>query len=94
MQIDFVFFEGCPRAATARGRLRAALAGVGQPPTWTEWDSESPSTPDRLRGFASPTILIDGVDVEGKTPMSGSGCAVGGGPSEQTLRDVLRRAVQ
>lgn len=91
MQIDLVFFTGCPHAEAARARLRAALVAAGLPETWTEWDTGSANTLERVRGFASPTVLIDGVDVERKSPMSGSGCAVGGGPSEAALRQALQR---
>lgn len=94
MQIDFVFFAGCPHAEAARTRLRKALDELGLPATWTEWDSDLVGTPDHLRGFASPSVLIDGVDVDGKDPTSGSGCAVGGGPTDATLRQALQRAVR
>lgn len=94
MQIDFVFFAGCPHADAARTRLRTALQECDLPATWSEWDSELPGTPAHLRGFASPSVLVDGVDVEGKSPTSGSGCAVGGGPTEAALRNALQRAAR
>ncbi|MBX3134045.1 MAG: hypothetical protein KF689_11760 [Gemmatimonadaceae bacterium] len=89
MQIDFLYFEGCPHAAPARQRLRDALAEMGAATRWSEWDTGSASTPELLRGYASPTILINGVDVERKALMSGAGCAVGGGPSLEALRAAL-----
>jgi len=89
MRIDFLYFEGCPHAALARQRLRDALAAAEAAPQWNEWDTGSASTPDTLRGYASPTILIDGVDVERKAPTSGAGCAVGGGPSIDVLCAAL-----
>jgi len=89
MQIDFLYFDGCPHAASARERLRDALSAVGDATQWREWDTGSAATPEPLRGFASPTILINGVDVERKAPTSGAGCAVGGGPSMEALRAAL-----
>lgn len=85
MQIDLLFFEGCPHATTARERLREALARVGAPVRWGEWDTELAATPAHLRGYSSPTVLVNGVDVERKSPTHGAGCAVGGGPSIETL---------
>lgn len=89
MRIDFLYFEGCPHAAPARQRLREALATVGAATNWSEWDTENASTPEAFRGYASPTILINGMDVERKAPTSGAGCAVGGGPSMDALRAAL-----
>jgi hypothetical protein len=89
MQIDFLYFDGCPHAAPARERLRDALSAMGAPVQWSEWDTGSASTPEPLRGYASPTILINGIDVERKAPTSGAGCAVGGGPSLDVLRAAL-----
>jgi hypothetical protein len=94
MQIAFVYFVGCPHAAAARTRLRSVLQELGLPEAWTEWDSEDAGTPAPLRGYASPSVLIDGVDVDGKEPTSGSGCAVGGGPTEAALRQALQRATR
>lgn len=90
MKIDFLYFEGCPHAASARHRLRDALATVGAATSWNEWDTGAASTPELLRGYASPTILINGVDVEHKTTTIGAGCAVGGGPSVEMLCAALR----
>ncbi len=92
MQIDLVYFEGCPHAASARQHLRDALASLGSSARWSEWDTGAATTPDHLRGYSSPTVLVNGVDVERKAPTSGAGCAVGGGPSLELLRDALAAA--
>lgn len=89
MQIDLVFFEGCPHAAAARTRLREALTSLGLSARWNEWDTGDPMTPERLRGYSSPTVLVNGIDVDGKIPATGAGCAVGGGPSLRALRDAI-----
>jgi hypothetical protein len=92
MQIDLLFFEGCPHAMSARARLREALARVGAPARWNEWDTERAATPEHFRGYSSPTVLVNGVDVERKSPTHGAGCAVGGGPSIETLVAALLEA--
>lgn len=92
MQIDLVYFEGCPHAASARERLRNALASLQSAAIWNEWDTESAATPEHLRGYSSPTVLVNGLDVERKAQTTGAGCAVGGGPSPELLRDALAAA--
>ncbi len=92
MQIDLVYFEGCPHAASARQRLRDALVSLESSARWSEWDTGAAATPEHLRGYSSPTVLVNGLDVERKAPASGAGCAVGGGPSLEVLRDALAAA--
>ena len=90
MQVEFIFFTGCPNADAARDRLRTALERTGRAMEGTEWDTGDGAAPPRGRGFASPTILVNGVDVEGKTPVTGAGCALGGGPTIEHLVRALR----
>lgn len=94
MQIDLVYFEGCPHAAAARARLREVLGSLGFTAEWHEWDSEHAATPPQFRGYSSPTVLVNGIDVERKSPTSGAGCAVGGGPSVEALRNALAAVSQ
>lgn len=89
MQIDLVYFEGCPHAAAARERLREALASLQSSARWNEWDTDDAATPEHLRGFSSPSVLVNGIDVERKSPTNGAGCAVGGGPTHEALLDAL-----
>lgn len=92
MQVELIYIDGCPHVAVARARLREALVSLGSSAVWTEWETGEATSPDRVRGFSSPTVLVDGVDVEGKAPTSGAGCAVGGGPSVEALREALTSA--
>lgn len=92
MQIDLVYFHGCPHVAPVRQRLADALTSLGLATHWTEWDTGETATPIKLRDYSSPTILVNGVDVEHKAATSGAGCAVGGGPSGEVLRAALTAA--
>lgn len=89
MRIDLVYFEGCPHVASVRERLEDALASLALSVPWHEWDTGGAATPTNLRAYASPTVLVNGVDVEEKTPTNGAGCAVGGGPSLEVLRAAI-----
>jgi hypothetical protein len=92
MQIDLVYFEGCPHADEARQWLRDVLVSLGSPAHWNEWDTNDAATPSHLRDYSSPSVLVNGIDVERKEPTSGAGCVVGGGPSVETLRGALMAA--
>jgi len=92
MQLDLLYLDGCPHVTAARARLREALDSLGLTDSWREWDATNAEMPDHLRGFASPTILINGVDVVGKQPQEGATCAAGGAPSVEWLIRALREA--
>ena len=62
-RIDLVYDRECPNVDAARAQLQSALAEMGLPPRWAEWEREAPETPSDLRGLGSPTILVNGVDV-------------------------------
>src|SRR5262249_5581173 len=65
MRVQLLTFAGCQNAEVVRETLRSALASTGIAVPVEEVDTNAPETPERLRGWGSPTILIDGVDVEG-----------------------------
>ena len=88
--VELVYFEGCPHADEARNRLREAFEHLGLVPRWNEWDTGQEHTPSTYRRFGSPTILVDGIDVNGGVEGSGLGCVVGGGPSVTELVAALR----
>ena len=89
-RVDLVFFEGCPNAAEARQRIESALAQLGLPVSWDEWDTMQPETPEAYTRFGSPTVLVDGKDVTGVGQGAGIGCAVGGAPTKQAIVRALR----
>ena len=91
VQIDLVYFSGCPNVDAARAGVRAALRSAGLPETWREWDQTDPATPDALCDYASPTVLVGGVDVTGAGPGSGGlRCCAGGAPSAAAIGAALR----
>jgi hypothetical protein len=72
--VELVYDPGCPNVAGARAQLQRAfsLAKVG--PRWQEWNIADPGTPARLRGYGSPTVLVDGRDVSGGEPVDAASC--------------------
>lgn len=76
MRVELLHFEGCPHVPAAREQLRRAFAELGLPPTWHEVDVLAADAPASLRGYGSPTVLVDGRDVTGAPPGDGVGCRV------------------
>lgn len=91
--ITLLYFDGCPNVDEARRHLRAALAQAGHEPKWAEVNIRESGTPDKWRGFPSPTVMVDGRDiVSGADSAAGSGaCRFGGAPSVEAIAARLGR---
>lgn len=66
--VELVYDEGCPNVANARAQLLRAFAQAGMPARWQEWLATDADAPARVRGYGSPTVLVDGKDVIGVEP--------------------------
>lgn len=65
MNIELVYFEGCPNVEAARENLRKACSELELGTDWKEWDQNDDNIPEHLRAFGSPSILVEGTDVAG-----------------------------
>jgi hypothetical protein len=73
--VELVYQAECPNVAEARARILRALSEARLPPRWTEWRTDDPVAPARARGRPSPTILVEGVDVDpSASSEAGSAC--------------------
>ena len=63
-RIELIYFTGCPNVEAARDALRQALSHVGLVADWQEWERSDPDSPERIRGYGSPTVLVNGHDVD------------------------------
>ena len=88
MKIHVLHFEGCPHVGAARTALREALASEQLDVQIEEIDVGDPAAPPWARGWGSPTILIDGIDIAGQRPSTASACRLyaGGAPSVDAIR--------
>jgi len=93
--VDFVYDKDCPNVKAARASLMRAFSRAGISASWKEHQIGSADAPTRVRGYGSPTILVEGVDVGGLTAGAESCCRVyesGGAPSVEVIAEALRRA--
>ena len=102
MKIQYLTFPGCPNAAGGLAALERVLADLGVVDPIEEVDMTAPGTAEALRDWASPTILIDGVDAGGETQPNGPGCRMymdaeggrSGIPPESLLAAAIRSALK
>ena len=73
-RVELLYFPGCPNVAPARVQLQRTLIQAGLPAQWEEHDVSADDAPLHTRGYGSPTILVDGRDVSGGSPVEGSAC--------------------
>lgn len=100
MKIQLLFFPGCPNADPARAVLRQELNALQLSEAVEEVDVSSPLAPEQLRGWGSPTILVNGRDVGGEPVPAGPSCRLyanaappsWGVPSPELVRGGLQSA--
>lgn len=88
MKIQLLYFAGCPNLEPARAALREAMLAEQIDQAVEEVDVESAAAPESVRGWGSPTILIDGEDVAGAARTTGSSCRLypTGAPTVEEIR--------
>ncbi len=95
MEIELLYFDGCPHWETARTRLTAVARARGL--TVTQRLVATPEEAEATRFRGSPTILVDGRDpfASGDEPF-GLACrlfrtpdGLAGSPTSSQLEDVL-----
>lgn len=101
MRVELIYDTGCPNVAATRANLLQTFAAAQFEARWTEWERSSPASPAYVPRFGSPSVLVDGLDVEGETPTeSVSRCRLyasaegrySGTPSVELIEASLRRA--
>jgi len=94
MIVQLLVFEGCPLAAPARENLKKAIAmascGIDN---FEEIDILDPESPEELRSWGSPTILVNGKDITGHAKGDSVSCRLydspGGVPAVESMIDIL-----
>jgi mercuric ion transport protein len=73
-RVELVYDHDCPNVDAARAVLCHAFSEIGVAPIWKEWDLHTRDSPDYVRGYGSPTILVNGRDVAGAEPRASVEC--------------------
>ena len=68
MIIELIYDGECPNVPATRENLSRALQSANLPSNWTEWEQSRPDVPAYVRGFGSPTVLVNGRDIAGVEP--------------------------
>ena len=102
MKIEVLYFEGCPHHRGTVGLVEETIERLGMDADVTEVRVESDEHAEQIDFLGSPTVRIDGVDIE---PNAASDATVGlscrvystpegpsGIPPEDMLESAMRRA--
>lgn len=102
MEIELLYFDGCPSHEAFLPRLRELLARAGVDAPVAERRVESDTDAQRERFLGSPTLRVDGVDVDpdaGERTDYGLKCrlyptseGLRGTPPDEWVLSALRRA--
>jgi hypothetical protein len=89
VRVELVYFTGCPNVEPMRELLAECLVRLGGHSEIVEINTDTAASADRYRRFASPTVLVDGVDVLGGAAVGAVSCRLRL-PTEQELLSALR----
>jgi hypothetical protein len=64
MRIEVLYFSGCPNHARAVERIREVLGEENQTAEIVEIEAQDAEAAQRLKFLGSPTIRVNGVDIE------------------------------
>lgn len=102
MKVEILYFSGCPNHALAVACVREALAQENTPAEMVEVEVKDVATAERLAFPGSPTIRVDGQDVEPAALEEGAfglscrtyidGGRRAGAPPPQWIRAAVREA--
>ncbi len=100
MNVEVLYFEGCPNHQPAVERVQAVLHEEGISSQIRQVEVPDSETANRLRFLGSPSIRVNGVDVEPSAVESESfglmcrtyqdGCCHSGVPSLEVIRQAIR----
>lgn len=102
MRVEFIWDEECPNVTQARANLMRALSRADVPVRWKEWRRDDPDAPEYVKNFGSPTILVDGIDVDELSADADGNCCriytgadgtISGVPSVEAIVQRLQMAL-
>lgn len=97
MQVRVVYFEGCPNLEPSVALVQAVADEIGVPIDMSEIRIESEEDARRERMLGSPTIQVDGFDIDPAARSRADfamSCRVYGGPGGLPPREMIAAALQ
>jgi hypothetical protein len=97
MQIDILYFEGCPNHAPTVARVTQIAAEMGLTVSLREVQITTPEEAQQRRFLGSPTVFVNGVDIDPQARQQahyGLSCRVYPGVSGLPPDDMIRTALQ
>lgn len=101
VKVELIYDSDCPNVEQARAQLLKAFVEVGLEARWQEWLRSDAKSPDYVRKYGSPTILVEGRDLAGFLPEGTvRGCRIyfdtngkpSGVPSVEAITSALLKA--
>jgi hypothetical protein len=97
MKIEVLYVPNCPNHAVALSRIRRVMSAEGFQAQVNQILVEDPAMARSLRFPGSPTVRVNGLDVEPQTQLSfGLMCRLysdgSGAPSQESLRLAIKNA--
>jgi phosphopantothenate synthetase len=97
VKVEVLYFQGCPNHIPSVDRLRAVIQQEGLCVDVSEVEVTDEAAAKALGFLGSPTIRIDGLDIEPCARVAQPGGIAcrrypGGLPSEELIRSALREA--
>jgi arsenate reductase len=98
VRIEVLVFEGCPHAAAATQLARAVAERLGPGIAVDRVDVDSAGKASMLEFVGSPSVRVNGLDIEGRTTDAGSLCCRtyeggSGNPPEWLVEAAVLRAL-
>jgi hypothetical protein len=100
MKVELLHIRDCPNTEPARMLLRETLRELGQADEISELEVSDPAQADVLNFPGSPTIRVNGIDVDTTLPQQNSyglSCRtylIGGKLRGLPAREMIRNAIQ
>lgn len=102
IKVELIYDNKCPNVKDTRVQLLRAFSKVGITANWQEWLQNSPESPAYTSRYPSPTILVNGMDIDEVNQSIESGCCrvyqvengkIVGVPPLEKITAALRRQI-
>lgn len=98
-KIQLLYFPGCPNVEATKEALSTALGNLSIADTEVEdVNVHDPKTSENLKNYPSPSILVNGRDIEGYDPTGTAACRIydgkGGVPEVEKITKAISERME